>query len=310
MTNKIMNRINKKGKTYSQLESTKGIKLTDTTNAERVIEMYGDQIRFDHKRKRWLIWQGHRWQPDTDQTINRYAVESVRKLYQDAESVEDTRKRLEVAKWAILSESKVKVDATLGMLKSLLPVADKGENWDQDNMLLSCPNGIVDLVTGELRDGKPEDRITMATRVEYEKDAESPRWELFINQIFEGDEDLIHYVHKALGYSITGKVQEQVAFFCYGSGGNGKSVLFKTICEILGDYSYDAPASLLKRFQQSSASNDEAATEFKRFMVTSETLSTAKINEERLKKYTGGDRVTARYLYQENFTFEPTVKPW
>lgn len=286
-------------------------KLTDTGNAELITSLYGDRVRFDHRRKRWLIWRGHRWQPDVDGEINRFAIQSARERYLLASKIEDTQKKVNLAKWAISSESKPKLDASIGILKNLVPVADSGDNWDRDNMLLSCPNGILDLRTGVLRDGKPEDRITMVCGVEFDPEAVCPRWERFVNEIFEENIELIHYVHKAVGYSITGAVNEQVAFFGFGFGSNGKSVFFKTISGILGDYAYDAPVSLLQRSSSSSSnSNDVASIEFKRFLVSSETLSTAKLNEQRLKSWTGGDRVTARYLYSEFFTFEPTVKPW
>jgi len=150
----------------------------------------------------------------------------------------------------------------------------------------------------------------MQASVTYDSNALCPRWEQFLDEIFQGDKELIRYVQKALGYSITGSVKSQAAFFCYGNGANGKSVMFKTISNILGDYSYDAPASLFRKNLQANNSNDEAATEFKRFLVSSETLTTTRINEQRLKAWTGGDNVTARYLYQENFTFKPTAKPW
>jgi putative DNA primase/helicase len=284
--------------------------LTDTGNAEMIAQDYGEKVRFDHKRKRWLIWNSHRWEPDTDGTINRIAIESAKKRYLNAANIPDSKDREKASHWAIQSESKIRIDAATGLSKNLYPITDAGLNWDTHQMLLSCPNGIVDLRTGELRDGKPEDRITMTTIVEYDPDAQCPRWEQFIDEVFEGNKDLTRYIHKALGYSITANVNEQVAFFCYGSGSNGKSVLFKTIREILGDYAYDAPASLLQRNAMATNTNDVAATEFKRFLVSSETLSTSKLNEQRLKGWTGGDNVTARYLYKELTTFTPTVKPW
>jgi len=284
-------------------------RLTDTSNAEMMLESFGGKIRFDHRRNRWLIWKGHRWQPDDDGSITRLAIESARKRYQEAVLIGDTKEREQASKWAIQSENRQKVESTIALTKVLKPIADNGDNWDSDNFLLSCPNGIVNLKTGKLRKGKPEDRITMSTETEYKPRAKAPRWEQFIDEIFQGNKDLSKYVHKALGYSITGDTSEQAAFFNFGSGANGKSVMFKTIRTILGDYAHDAPASLLQRGYNKST-NDVAATECKRFLVSSEALSTSKIDEQRLKAWTGGDRVSARYLYSEFFDFEPTVKPW
>jgi len=291
-------------------EDKKVTRLTDTSNAELMRDMFGDSIRFDHRRKRWLVWKKHRWKPDNDGTVSRLAIKSARKRYREAVGVGDYSERGRVSKWAIQSENRPKIEAAMGLAKVLLPIADTGDGWDTNNFLLSCPNGIVDLKTGKLRNGKPEDRITMSTNTEYKPAAKCPRWELFIDEIFEEDKEIVKYVHKALGYSITGDTSEQVAFFCYGAGANGKSVMFKAVREVLGDYAHDAPASLLQKSYNASSTNDEAATENKRFLVSSEALSASKLNESRLKKYTGGDPITARYLYKEFITFPPTVKPW
>lgn len=305
--------IKKEGKLFGRkLQNTKKkFKQTDTGNAELIADLYGNKIRYDHKRKRWLIWGEHQWKLDIDQAVNRYAIEAARKRYKDALYEKDSDKRTKIAKWAISSENRSKLDSATSILKSIFPVTDSGDGWDEDTMLLSCPNGILNLRNGVLRNGKPEDRITMATKVSYDSNATCPRWVQFIEEVFEGNEELIHYVQKAVGYSITGLMSEQVVFFGFGTGSNGKSVFFKTISSILGDYAYDAPASLFQRtYGGSSNTNDLASIEFKRFLVSSETLSTSKLNEQRIKGLTGGDNATARYLYSEFFTFSPTCKPW
>ena len=285
-------------------------KFTDTTNAEKINQLFGDKVRFDHRRKRWLIWQGHRWQPDIDGSISRMAIEATRARFQDTIEIRDLETRKRAAKWTIDSENKSRIDAATGVAKNLLPIADSGNNWDANPMLLSCPNGIVDLTTGLIRDGKPEDRITMVSGVGYDLDARCPLWERFISEIFEENQELVQYIQKTLGYTLTGSVREQVLFLGYGTGSNGKSVLFSTIRAILGDYAYNAPATLFQRDTRSSSSNDVAAIEFKRFLMSSEILSATKINEQRLKKWSGGDAETARYLYSEFFQFQPECKVW
>lgn len=284
--------------------------FTDTTNAEKIIELFGNKIRFDHRRKRWLIWEGQRWQPDVDGSINRMAIEAARKRQLEALAIGDRDQREEAVNRAINSENKTRLDAAIGITKNLLPVADSGDNWDADTMLLSCPNGIVDLRTGLIRDGRSEDRITMVAGTAYDPDALCPLWEKFISEIFEGNRELIHYIHKALGYTLTGNVKEQVVFFGFGIGSNGKSVLFSTIRETLKDYAYNAPASMFQRNPMNTSTNDVAATEFKRFLMSSEVLSSTKIDEVRLKKWSGGDQETARFLYSEFFSFYPTCKIW
>ncbi|MDP1722954.1 MAG: phage/plasmid primase, P4 family [Candidatus Gottesmanbacteria bacterium] len=289
--------------------SSEPIRCTDTSNAEKIVELFGDRVRFDHRRKRWLLWKSPRWCPDDSGEINRFAVLAVKQLYSDAKDIEDLSKRTAVAKWAIQSESKMRLDASTGIAKNLLPIADNGQEWDQHKNLLACENGIIDLNDGSFREGKQEDRITMSTHISYDPAATCPRWEQFIGEIFEGNEELIRFVHKALGYTLTGDTSEQVVFFCYGIGSNGKSVLFSTLRNVLGDYSHDAPFHTFQR-NQTTTSNDLASLEFKRMVVSSEVLGGRKIDESRLKNISGGDAITARYLYAEGFTFEPHCKIW
>ncbi len=289
---------------------TKTLHLTDVGNAEKINDLFGDKIRFDHKRGRWLIWVGHRWQPDVDSAVNRLAMEAAQKRYLEAAEITDLEKRALVSKFAIASEAKGRLDAATGIAKSLLPIADKGDGWDTDPLLLSCKNGIVDLTTGLLRDGMPEDRITMSTRIVYDPQADCPRWKQFISEIFKDNAELIHYVQKSLGYTLIGSIREQVIYFGQGPGANGKSVFFSTIRSVLGEYSYSAPATLFQRDTRNAMSNDVAALEFKRLLMSSEILSATKINEQRLKKLSGGDTETARFLHHEYFEFDPVCKIW
>jgi len=284
--------------------------LTDLGNAERIVELFADNIRFDHLRKRWLVWEGHRWQPDADGAVSRFAAEAARTRFTEAADEPDLATRSAIAKWAIASEAKNRLDAATGILKSLKPVADSGKDWDSDPMLFSCLNGVVDLKTGKLRPGRPEDRITMRSEVAHDSEATCPRWLQFLDEIFESNQEMISYVHKALGYSMTGSTEEQVVFIGHGTGSNGKSVFFSTIRDLLSDYALSAPNSLFQRNAFATNTNDLAAIEFRRFLMCSEVLSSSKLNEQRIKQISGGDEVTARYLYAEHFSFVPNAKIW
>jgi len=296
-------------KVLRELKVTK-FNLTDTGNSKLIAHLFGDKVRFDHRLNRWLIWNGHIWKPDINGETQRLAKQTAEERYKYALSINDTELKKNTSKWALRSEDNQKINAAISLLKSEHPVADSGDNWDNNPMLLGVLNGIVDLKTGVLRNGKQEDRITMVAGVNFNPEATCPRWEQFLQEVFEGDRELIHYIHKSLGYSLTGNMDEQVAFFCYGSGSNGKSVMFQTIREIVGDYGHDAPSSLLEKNRYSTSTNDEREIEHKRFIVYSETLTSSRLNEQRLKKITGGDAITARQLYEKNATFKPTAKIW
>ncbi|MDA0734837.1 MAG: phage/plasmid primase, P4 family [Chloroflexi bacterium] len=284
--------------------------LTDAGNAELFAHLYGDQLRHDHARGRWLVWGGHRWAPDVDGEIYRLAKEAARTRYRAALDIEDLDFRKKVSEFAVRSESRQKLDACLALARSEYPIADAGFDWDTGPFLMGVENGVVDLRTGKLRPGVQEDRITMRVPVQYDERAECPRWEQFLHQVFQCDEQLIGFLQRAVGYSLTGSVREQVLFLCHGSGANGKSVLLTILRHLLGDYAMNIPFTVLELQQRPSLTNDLAAMAGRRLVTSSETNESTRLNEARIKALTGGDPITARFLYSESFTFEPVAKFW
>jgi len=284
-------------------------RLTDTGNAELLTNLYGNELRHDHRRRRWLLWRQHHWEPDCDGHISRLAVEAARVRYSQAENIKDLKERQRVASWAISSESRMRIDACISLARNIIPIADSGDNWDFDKMLLGVNNGIVDLETGELRPGQPDDRITMTTGVYFDPEAKCPRWEQFLTEVFEDDE-LIDWLWRALGYSTSGDTTEQCIFIGHGIGANGKGVFSGALHSALGDYAYNSPFSTFELYQRASIPNDLAALEFKRFVSSSETNDNTRLNEARIKTISGCDPITARYLHKEYFTFYPHLKLW
>lgn len=284
--------------------------LTDSGNAEHFAARYGDVVRYDHRRERWLLWRTHRWCPDLDEEIRRLSKLSSRDRFKSAAACEDLKERERMAKWAIQSESKSKLDALLALAKAETPVADSGENWDQDPALLGVANGVVDLQSGRLRAGRQDDRLTMSTGVEFDPAAICPRWERFVLEVFGEDEELAGFVRRAIGYSLTGHTGEQCLFLCYGTGANGKSTLVSTLTSLLGDYGWNMPFSTVELNQRGSIPNDMAALVGRRFVVASETNDGTRLNEARVKALTGCDPITARFLHAEFFTFRPVAKIW
>jgi putative DNA primase/helicase len=281
---------------------------SDTGNATMLVNIYGDTLRYDHKRKRWLRWGKHRWETNYDGHISRLAQEIARIRYSRAVAINDLKEREIEAKWAIASEHRAKVDACVALAKIMEPIADDGINWDRDITLLGAPNGVVDLRAGDLRPGKAEDRITMSTGVDFNPSAECPRWEQFLMEIFD-DAELIDWLWRVLGYSIIGETIEQIFMVGCGEGSNGKSRFLEAICNALGDYAYYAPFATFS-LPAPSATNDLAALEHRRFVTSSETNIGTRLNIERIKAISGGDKMTARLLYQEFDTYQPHLKLW
>ena len=220
---------------------------------------------------------------------------------------DERKKRL---RWGLKSESRYVLEASLDLAKSINPVRDDGQKWDANPWLLGVANGIVDLRTGKLREAQPGDRVTLYSPVAFDDTAACPRFEQFMLEIFHGDINLVRFMQRAIGYSLIGVTDEQCLFVCYGTGANGKSTLLGVLHYILGDYAVNVPFSALEKQGRSNITNDLAMLSGRRFATALETGEDVRLNEARIKTVTGGDPITARYLYHEHFTFNPTHKLW
>jgi putative DNA primase/helicase len=283
---------------------------SDAGNGELFAHLHGDHVRYDHKRGRWLLWAQHWWQPDQDGAIRRMAKAAVRERLRHAVEVDDQKSREAEVKWSLGSESRSRLEAMLSLAQSEEPIADSGRGWDADGMLLGVANGVVELRTGNLRDGEQADRITMHVDIVYDPSAECPRWVRFLDEVFLADQPLIDYVHRAVGYSISGATSEQCLFVCHGRGSNGKTTMLSVLRHVLADYGHNLPFSALELGARSAIPNDVADLVGRRLVTASETNESARLNEARIKALTGEDPVSARHLHHEFFTFQPQAKFW
>jgi putative DNA primase/helicase len=284
--------------------------LTDTGNAELLAKLNRDKICYDHGRQKWLLWKEHWWSKEANAEVMRMAKNLARVRARFVNEIEDEDIRKKAKKFAHQSESHARIKSFLELAKSEPLISQSGDGWDTNQMLMGVANGVVDLRSGKLRAGRPVDRITLHSDIFFDSDSKCPRWEQFLNEIFDGNNDLIEFLHRAVGYSLTGDVSEQVLFLCYGTGANGKSTFLEVIKHVLGDYAFNLPFSAFELKSRQSIPNDVAAIEGKRFVTALETDEAAQLNEARIKSLTGGDPITARLLYHEYRTFLPTFKIW
>lgn len=277
---------------------------TETGDAEAFAALHAALVRYDQRRGRWLLFDGHGWQTPTNGEIERLALGCIRERQRAA--VGD-KERL---KWALQGESRARQTNLLALAQNILPISDSGDGWDVDPWLLGAPNGVINLKNGTLRDGRPEDRITMRVRVAYHPDAVCPLYDKTVKEIFNDDALLISYFDRYIGYSLTGDCREESLAFCWGGGANGKGTLMNTIGWMLGDYADDLPFSTFELHSRGGIPNDIAKIVGKRFVTASETGEATRLNEARVKAMTGRDPITARFLHQEFFTFQPVAKFW
>lgn len=293
--------------------------LTDLGNAERFATEHGQNLKWCAKFGKWLVWDGRRWKMDDSggAIVIHLAGLTIRAMQRAALDIDDSEVRKKVVSWCLTSESVVRLKAMIELAKSTPGIAIAPEALDADRMILNVQNGTLELDTLQLREHRREDLLTRIASVPYTK-SDSPQcsaWLKFLGRIHDMDRDKVSYIMKALGYSLIGDNRERCFFFCYGaSGANGKSTMLSTVADILGEYArHTNPETFMDDFGagKNSASPDVAALKEARFVVTSETSSGKKLNEELVKRITGNtDKIAARHLFQESFEFVPQFTIW
>lgn len=283
---------------------------TDAGNAEIFAALYGDRLRYDHRRGEWLIYGPHWWHPDVDGEVLRLAKEAARKRYLAAMNIADEHDRTAEAKFAIGSENRARIDATLALARAEHPIADSGDGWDADAYLLGVANGVLDLRTGSIRTGMPEDRLSRHAPVAFDPAARAPRFEHFLEEILPVPH-VREYVKRLAGIALTADVKEQVLPFWYGGGANGKSTLATVIREILGRaYARQAAPGLLLRTNSDRHPTELADLFGSRLVISVEVDDGRALAESLVKWLTGGDQIKARFMKQDFFEFAPTFKIW
>ncbi len=200
-------------------------------------------------------------------------------------------------------------------------LAIEGHEWDRNPYLLACPNGVIDLRTGELREGRQEEYIKTVCPTEYKgtdigcpkkgTDAPCPAWEEFLFQIFDEDQELISYVKRLLGYSMLGLSTQHEFYIFWGQGRNGKGTLFQALSDVLGPYVSQAPKEMLlyNRFRPAASSprSELMALRGKRLVWASESDEGRHLDTSQVKWLSGGDSLVAREVYgKHQVEFRPT----
>jgi len=290
--------------------------MDDMGNAQRFVDLFGDQIRYCYTDKKWLWYDSRKWCRDNEGVCGRMAdraIEAMKaeaKFYiqADEENGGDMAKAFEKhMKKSRFYNSRISM---LNMVQHHVPVLPF--QLDRYKMVLNTPSGVLNLKSGELKEHKPEYYLTKITPVEFSENAECPKWLEFLNEIFDGDKDLIRYIQKAVGYTLTGSTTEQCAFFLYGTGKNGKSTFLDIIRDVFGDYAANIQPEtiMVKSNTGGNANSDIARLKGARLVTSVEPNEGVRINEGLLKQLTGDDPVTARKLYGEEFEFKPEFKLW
>ncbi len=284
------------------------LELTDMGNARRLVSRHGSRLRYCTNWKSWLVWDGRRWNMDESLEIERLAKETIMSIYAEAKACGDNSRSQALGRHALQSQSSGKIRAMIEVAKSEPEMAVLPDDLDRDHFMLNCENGTLELLTGKLIAHEPNQLMTKLAPVKFEPAAECPQFMKFIDQIFRSDTDLIRYVQKVIGYSLSGDISEQCFFYLYGLGANGKSVFLETIRNLVGDYGKQTEFTTFLSRQNDAARNDLAMLKGARFVTAPEVDSGKELSESVIKQVTGGEPLSARFLFKEFFEFKPEFK--
>lgn len=281
---------------------------SDVGNAERFVAQHGELARFCHVWGTWLLYDTRRWRKDETLQVEQLARRTVRAIYAEANEArsEDLRKKL--AAHAMRSEQAGRLRAMVSLATSDLPVAP-GE-LDADPWALNVENGTINLKTQDLGPHRREDFLSKVIPVRYDPQARCPTWEAFLERIFSGNAVMIGFVQRAVGYSLTGDTSEQCLFLLHGSGSNGKTTLTEVLRQLGGEYARQADFATFLEREHDGARNDLAALKGARIVTANEADARRAFSESVVKLVTGGDTITARFLFKEFFEFRPEFKLW
>lgn len=280
---------------------------TDMGNVERLVEQYGADLKYCHPWNKWLVWDGKRWAEDITGEVITRAMQTVRSIYNEVSAATDENDRKRLLSHAVASESNARIRAMVSLAQAARGIPMRPDDLDKDPWQLNVNNGTIDLRTGTLKPHNRADLFTKLAPVDYIPDADCSRWKQFLYEIMGDNKELVDFLQRAFGLSLTGDVSEHALFVFYGTGRNGKSTCLNTIMRMLGDYAVVAAPDLLM------AKNDRHPTELadlfgRRFVTAIESGEGRRLAEDLVKQLTGDDAIKARRMREDFWQFFPTHK--
>ena len=284
---------------------------TEAANAKRLVARFGDVMRWCEPWGKWLVWDGKRWKVDDERRFEALAKTVANELWDEAAALAKTADGSttnEILKFVRASNQATGIRNMVFLSRS--DVAIVPTFLDMHPWLLNVDNGTLDLRTGVLRPHDRDDCLTQLCPVPYEPTAPFPTWRRFIETVLAGDQELIVYLQRLIGYCLTGSTREHLLPFLFGMGANGKSTFIGTLLAMLGpDYAIKAPTDLLLA-KRDTHPTERADLYGKRLVACVEAEGSRRLAESLVKELTGGDRVRARRMRENYWEFQATHKIW
>lgn len=284
--------------------------LTDLGLAERFLDQHAAILRYSDAHG-YSVWDGRQWKRDEDGRVYELATQSIRSIYREAASAESDGARKELARFAVASEARTRIEAAVQLAGRIggppFNIKTTLQKFDADPYLLNVQNGILDLRQSELRPHDPAAMCSRITAAPFVAGARSELWERALVR-WQPDQDVRAFLQRAFGAALIGDPQHERLFFMSGPEATGKSTCIRAVQTVLGDYAKtaDFETFLRREFVSGGPRNDIARLYGSRFVASLEVDEGKRLAEGIVKALCGGDVLTARFLYQEAFEFRPT----
>jgi len=283
-----------------------GEPATELGYARRLVKVYGDRLRYVPAWRRWLVWDGQRWAHDATGQAARWMKAIARRLTCDALAIENDKDRHVALNLARRGESSAGVSGALTLASTEEGIVVSPDDLDADPFLLNCPNGVLDLRTGQLAPHNPALLLTKMTGAAYLPGATGPAFARFLERV-QPDPGMRAFLARLLGHTLEGRVVSHILPIFHGEGGNGKGTLINhAVLPALGDYADAADAGLLTARTFDAHPTGVADLCGLRLAVLHETDAGRHLAEGTVKRLTGGDRLKARRMREDFWSFDPS----
>lgn len=280
--------------------------MSDLNRAQMMVSQNRQTIRYNHVMRSWYIWNKKIWKQDKNGQIFQIAKQTINSLYRYILPNIDPDKKRKFMGQLLKAESQHGLKTMIESAENEPGMPIETSSFDAYPDFLNVHNGTIDLATGELLNHKREMYLTKMISFDYDKNATCPNWMNFIETTFQSDKEVIEFIQRFFGYSLTGRTSEQVFLIFYGHGSNGKGVLLDTVSNVMEIFATTTtPETIMKKRNERASTNDLADLWGARFVTTSETDSYQELDEGRIKRITGQDKIKCRFLYQEWFEYLP-----
>lgn len=275
---------------------------TDLDLSEMLLARSGESLRYCAALGGWFAWDGARWKVDDRGHARECAKDIARTIAAEAAALLDHN----LFRAAKRAGSASGVAAILELARTTPGIVFVAEDANRDPWILNVANGAIDLRTGELRQHNRADMVTRVAPVAFDPAATAPTFDRFLTEV-QPDPEVRAFLQRLFGYAAVGVVRDHVLGVLWGSGANGKSVLAECVMHVLGDYARPGPSSLLvTNGHHEPHPTDVASCYGSRLVTVHETKRGAAFDASKIKLLTGGDRLTARHMRQDFFSFAPT----